>query len=143
MTDFPKKPLSACLQISPQFYDIDPMNVVWHGNYVRYFEDVRSALLEKVGHNYKEMVSSNYAWPIVDMRIKYVKPLTLHQDATVEATLVEYKNRLKIEYRLYDTKTKDVLTKASTIQVAVDMATQEMQFETPELFQNCVKEALK
>jgi len=137
------KPLSTSLKITPQFYDIDPMNVVWHGNYVRYFEEIRSALLEKIGHNYKEMLASNYAWPIVDMRIKYVKPLTLHQEATVEATLMEYENRLKIEYRIYDTKTKTTLTKASTVQVAVDMTTQEMQFETPAIFQSCVRGALK
>lgn len=136
------KLLSATLHITPQFYDIDPMNVVWHGNYVRYFEEVRSLLLDKVGHNYKEMVASNYAWPIVDMRIKYVKPLCLHQQATVEATLLEYENRLKIDYRIYDHHTNDILTKATTIQVAVDIATQEMQFETPKIFQACIKGTL-
>jgi acyl-CoA thioester hydrolase len=119
------------------------MNVVWHGNYARYFEEVRSALLDKIGHNYHEMLASNYAWPIVDMRIKYLKPLKLHQDLRVEATLIEYENRLKIDYRIYDNKTDTMLTKAMTIQVAVNMATQEMQFETPEVFQNCIRRVLR
>ncbi len=136
------KSLTACLHITPQFYDIDPMNVVWHGNYVRYFEEVRSLLLDTIGHNYKEMVASNHAWPIVDMCIKYVRPLRLHQEATVEATLIEYENRLKIDYRIYDRKTKAVTTKATTIQVALNITTEEMQFETPEVFQTCVKRAL-
>ncbi len=135
--------LSAHLNISPQFYDIDPMNVVWHGHYVRYFEDVRSILLDKIGHNYIEMIASGFAWPVVDMRLKYVKPLKLHQKSRVIATLIEFKNRLKIDYQIIDLETNNILTKASTIQVAVDMTTQEMCFETPPVFQKAVQNYLK
>ena len=110
--------------------------------YVKYFEEVRSLLLDQIGHNYQEMLDSGFAWPIVDMRIKYVKPLVLHQKIRVTATLVEFENRLKIDYHIMDLSTKEIITKAHTVQVAVDMKTQEMHFETPTLFQNAVKKAM-
>ena len=126
-----KTHLSASCTVTTQFYDVDPMNVVWHGNYPRFLEEARCALLDLIGYNYKEMKSSGYLWPIVDMRIKYVRPLLLHQKLLVEAILVEYENRLKIEYKIRDAKSGDVLSKAYTIQVAVNAETNEMEYESP------------
>ena len=62
-----------------QFYDVDAMQVVWHGNYARFLELARCALLEKIGYSYPEMARSGYFWPVVDMRIKYVRPVRMAQ----------------------------------------------------------------
>lgn len=123
--------LEAEIAVTAPFYDIDPMDVVWHGNYVRYLEDARCALLDSIGYNYQDMYDSGYSWPIVDMRIKYVRPIRLSQQVRVVATLREYENRLKIDYRVLDRETGTVLTKAHTIQVAVSLASEEMLFESP------------
>ena len=123
--------LSADATIQAQFYDLDPMNVVWHGNYPRFLERARCALLDLIGYNYPEMRQSGFAWPIVDMRIKYVRPIVFAQDIVVTATLAEYENRLKIDYRIRDQATGEVLTKATTVQVAVRIETGEMQLESP------------
>jgi acyl-CoA thioester hydrolase len=117
--------------IKAQFYDLDPMNVVWHGNYARFLEQARCDLLDSIGYNYVEMGESGFAWPIVDMRIKYVRPIRFGQEIVVTASLVEHQNRLKIDYRIRDRASGEVLTKASTIQVAVKIETGEMQLESP------------
>ncbi|OIR10093.1 putative esterase [mine drainage metagenome] len=124
--------LSTETPITAQFYDLDPMNVVWHGNYARYLEQARCDLLDALGYNYTAMSASGYAWPIVDLRLKYVRPVRFGQAIVVTATLVEYLNRLKIDYRIRDRDSGEVLTKASTIQVAVALASGEMQLESPE-----------
>lgn len=134
--------LVASCTMSPQFYDIDAMQVVWHGNYPRFFEEARSALLDMIGYNYTEMQESGYLWPIVDMRIKYISPLRLHQKLIVEAALIEYENRLKIEYRIFDSHTKVVLTRGYTIQVAVKCGHETMDFEAPEIFIEKVRKVL-
>lgn len=134
--------ISAECEIIAQFYDIDPMEVVWHGNYVRYFEQVRGLLLDRIDYNYPQMAESGYLWPIVDMRVKYVRPVRYQQKITVQATLVEYENRLKIEYRCRDAGSGEVLTKAHTIQVAVQIGTQELCLESPAVFQEKVRRSL-
>jgi acyl-CoA thioester hydrolase len=123
--------ISAEVDIVAQFYDLDPMEVVWHGNYARFLEQARCALLDKIGYNYPEMDRSGYMWPIVDMQMKFVRPIRFAQAFVVEATLVEYENRLKIAYRCRDKASGEVLTKAHTIQVAVVMATGELSLESP------------
>lgn len=119
------------ITITTQFGDVDPMRVVWHGAYVRYLEQARSALMDKVGYNYPEMNASGYVWPIVDLHIKYVKPIRLLQQVVISAEIVEYENRLKIAYRCRDSGTREVLTKATSIQVALKAESFELCFECP------------
>lgn len=123
--------LFAETTITVQFYDLDPMGVVWHGNYPRFLEHARCALFERIDYDYAKMRDSGYAWPIVDMRIKYVRPIRMADVIVVRARLVEYENRLKLEYRIRRRDDGEVLTKAETVQVAVQMATGEMQLESP------------
>lgn len=123
--------ISAETTLRVQFFDLDPMQVVWHGNYARFLEQGRCALLDKIGYNYTEMAQSGYLWPIVDMRLKYVRPARFGQELRVVASLREYENRLRIEYRVLDHASGETLTKAETIQVAVLAETMEMCLESP------------
>lgn len=65
---------SAEVELQVQFFDLDPMEIVWHGNYVRYLETARCALLDSIGYNYPQMKESGYAWPVIDLHLRYVKP---------------------------------------------------------------------
>lgn len=123
--------ISTSIYIKAQFYDIDPMNVVWHGHYARFFEQARCQLLDSIDYNYGAMEKSGYIWPIVDMQVRYVRPIKCFQEFIVTATIVEYLNRLKIKYEISDKDTGEVLTKAHTIQLAIKADTGELCIETP------------
>lgn len=113
------------------FFDLDPMQVVWHGHYVKYLELTRCDLLDQIGYGYQAMFDSGYAWPVIDLRIQYAKPLRFGQRIRVEAKLEEWEYRLKIRYTIFDQDSGERLTKAYTCQAAVDLATEEMCYETP------------
>ncbi len=119
------------IEVVPAFYDVDPMWVVWHGHYVRFMELARSALMAKVGYDYEQMVASGYAWPIVDLRLKYVKGAMLKQRLTVRVQVVEFEHRLKLDYLITDALSGERMTVGSTTQVAVDVKTGEMQYVCP------------
>jgi len=121
------------IDIQIPFHDVDMMEVVWHGHYAKYFEIARCALLEKINYNYPQMRDSGYAWPVIDLRIRYAKPALFGQIITVSAAVVEWENRLKINYLIIDKHTGSRLTKGTSIQVAVDMASKAMCFESPSI----------
>ncbi|WNH53914.1 acyl-CoA thioesterase [Stenotrophomonas oahuensis] len=123
--------LSFDVALSPTFHDCDPMHVVWHGNYFKYFEVARCALLQRYDYDYPQMRESGYLWPVVDARVKYIRPLLYGQQLVVRATITEWENRLKIVYEIRDAGSDQVLTRAHTIQVAVDAATNEMLYLCP------------
>ena len=126
-----KPDLSCEVEVVPAFYDIDPMDVVWHGHYVKYLEVARCALLDRFDYGYPRMRESGYIWPIVDMRLKYVRSATFNRPLRVRAEIVEWESRLKFEYVIRDKATGGKVNTAMSIQVAVDMATREMQYVCP------------
>ena len=127
----PRPALWHEIEVMPAFFDIDSMDVVWHGHYVKYLELARCALLDKVGYGYVQMRESGYAWPIVDLRLKYSRPVVFNQALVVRAEIVEWENRLKLNYAIRDAKTGAKINTATSIQVAVDLETHEMQYVCP------------
>ena len=121
----------AEVEMQVQFFDLDPMEIVWHGRYVKYLEVVRCALLDKIDYNYVQMKASGYAWPVIDMHLRYVAPATFGQRLKLRADRVEWENRLKIDYLISDAVTGKRLNKASTVQVAVAIGSGEMCFASP------------
>ena len=133
MTDR-KIDLSIEVTLMTAFQDADPMGVVYHGNYFRFFEEARRQLMEKMNYNYRAMVASGYAWPVIDSYVKYVKAIPFNHSIRVTATLTEWENRLRVDYVIYDAETGARMTKGYTRQVAVDMSNEEMCFASPKVF---------
>jgi acyl-CoA thioester hydrolase len=134
MSDRLHKPASrwfAEVELQVQFFDLDPMEIVWHGNYVKYLEIARCALLDKIDYNYGQMQASGYAWPVIDMHLRYVAPATFGQRLKLRADIVEWESRLKIDYLITDAASGRRLHRASTTQVAVEIATRAMCFASP------------
>ena len=129
-------------EILVPFFDVDSMNVVWHGHYIKYLEVARCALLDKIGHNYNAMSESGYAWPVIDLQLRYVRGAVFGQKLNVRANLVEWENRLKINYLISDAQTGERLTRAVSEQVAVDMCTREIQLASPKVFTDAVERML-
>jgi acyl-CoA thioester hydrolase len=134
--------LQAEIEFTVPFFDVDSMEVVWHGHYVKYLEVARCALLDKLGHNYQQMRASGYAWPIIDLQLRYVRGAQFGQQIKVQANLIEWQNRLKINYLISDANSGERLTRASSVQVAVDMASREMLLASPRVLVDAVERAL-
>ncbi len=130
--------MHADVIIDVPFHDVDTMNVVWHGHYLKYFEIARCKLLDQFHYNYKQMLASGYAWPVIESHVRYVQGIEFEQKIRVRAILKEWENRLKIEYQIFDATTAKRLTKGYTSQVAVHIETREMCFQSPQVLLNCL-----
>jgi acyl-CoA thioester hydrolase len=122
---------SASVELEVPFHDVDMMEVAWHGHYVRYFEIARCKLFDQLDYNYHQMRDSGYAWPVIDLHVRYIQPLLFQHKVTVTAWIAEWENRLRVEYRVTDSATGKRLTKGHTDQVAINMETRELLLATP------------
>lgn len=134
--------VQAELPFKVEFYDVDTMGVVWHGNYVKYMEEVRCVLLDKIGYGYSVMMEEGYAFPVITIAVKYVRSLVFGENAVIKAYLLEYKDRVRIKYEVLNSA-GEVATKAESVQIAVDWKTKETQFESPALFVKRVEDAIQ
>lgn len=123
--------VQASAEATPQFYDLDPMNIVWHGHYPRFLELGRVAVMDKIGYGYNEMMESGYAWPIIDMRMRYARPMRLAVPVTITAGIIEWENILRIVYAIRERDSKERVMRASTSQVALTIGTSEMHWVAP------------
>lgn len=124
------------------FFDIDSMDVVWHGHYAKYLEIARCALLDRIGHNYTQMKQAGWVWPVIDMQLRYVRAARFGETLSVRAELVEWRNRLKIHYLIRDAASGERVTRASTVQVAVSLDDGVMQLASPACFVDAVERLL-
>lgn len=122
-----------------EFYDVDSMRIVWHGNYVKFMEKARCALLDRIGFGYLDMQREGYMFPIVDIKLKYMKSLRFGDTAKVVANLIEYENRLKIKYEIYNNDTGELTTKGESTQLCVSVETGETNFVCPQIFMDKIE----
>lgn len=117
--------------IDVPFFDVDAMEIVWHGHYIKYFEVARCEFLRQIDYDYTQMAASGFMFPIVDLRIKYIASATFGSKIKVVVNLVEWQTYLQFNYEIFDLKTMQRLTKGTTKQVAVGRSTGEMCYESP------------
>ncbi len=134
--------ISSESKIRVEFYDVDCMEVVYHANYVKFLEVARCDLLDKIGYGYNQMRETNYVFPVTTLNIKYVRSLIFGQTATVKATLVEWENRIRIKYQIFDDKGA-LVTKAETTQMAVKTPQMETCFVCPKALTDKVEAILE
>ncbi|WP_354622777.1 acyl-CoA thioesterase [Psychromonas sp. MME2] len=126
--------LTAEVTLVTAFQDADPMGVIYHGNYFRFFEEARRILMEKINYCYHDMQASGYAWPIIDSYVKYVKAIPFHHQIRITASLTEWEHHLRVDYVIYDAISGVRMTKGYTRQVAVGLKNAEMCFASPQVF---------
>ncbi|HEX7341995.1 MAG TPA: acyl-CoA thioesterase [Rhodanobacteraceae bacterium] len=126
--------LTAHVEVDIPFQDVDAAQIVWHGNYFRYFEQARAALLRRIGYDYPQMRESGFAWPLIDARVRFVQPIRYAQLVRIEAGLVDWENRLQVDYLITDAATGTRLGTGSTVQCAVTLDTWELQLASPPAF---------
>ena len=135
--------ISAQITCEVAFADVDLAQVVWHGHYLRYLENARWALMRLIGFDLQDMIDSGYLWPIVDLHVKYVRAARFGDRLRVRASLVEWENRLAVNYLVLRAADGERLARGKSVQVAVDANTLALQFTTPQPLLDCVQRALR
>lgn len=120
------------MKLTVQFYDLDPMNVVWHGNYLKYLESARCDLFKKIGYDYDNMRADGVVYPIAKMDLKYIKPCKFNQVLFLETIVEELEPSLIIKYNIFDEESGEKVFSAKSMQICVDIKTGESIYSAPE-----------
>lgn len=105
-----------------RFSEVDSMQIVWHGEYIRYFEDGREAFgREYPGIGYLDFYANGYTAPVVDLQVQYLSPLTVNEMAIVETRYIRTEAaKLCFEYVIYRESDGAVVARGRSIQVFLD-----------------------
>jgi acyl-CoA thioester hydrolase len=115
------------------FYDLDPMQIVWHGNYLNYFEDARRELLEHLGIDlYKYFEKTKTIFPIIRTSTKHIYPLRYRDEFICKATLVDARFKLVVDFEIRLAADDKICARGKTEQVAVLTPTMEIMLRIPD-----------
>lgn len=128
--------LTARETIQVKFNEADPLGIVWHGHYIRYFEDGREAFGEKYGLGYLDISGKGYTVPIVNVECNYKRSLRYGDKVIVEITYTDTAAaKIKFRYALYNAATGEVVAEGSSVQVFLDKETATLQLTIPPFFE--------
>jgi acyl-CoA thioester hydrolase len=140
------QPVSTSVRLKVPYYDVDMMQIVWHGHYLKYFDVARQALFRERGvdlHRYME--EKGYAFPIVRCIIKHISPLRFDDEFVCTAVLKEATVKIVLDFEIKLISNYKVCTRGRSEQVALRVPEMEMAFLIPEEIKKALfgKEELK
>lgn len=115
------------------FHDLDPLQMVWHGNYLKYFDVARFALFKHAGVDlYDYMTNRNIAFPMIRSAVKHTAPLHHGDEFVCRAEVLEARYKIAMAFSLHRTADDVLCAKGTSDQVAVRMPEMKLEFEIPE-----------
>ena len=125
------------------FHDVDLAGVVWHGHYMKYLENARWAVMDRIGFGLQAMMSSGFIWPVVGLEVKYIRAARYGERLRVQASIVEWDAKLVLNYLMLNAKDDTRVGRAQTTQVAVERETGTLQLVSPACLTDRVHAALR
>ena len=121
--------------IKVRFSEVDSMGVVWHGEYIKYFEDGREAFGHHFQLDYLDVYNHGFVIPIVDVNCQYKHSLTVGDTATIETQYINTQAaKIIFQYNIYKEPEHLLAATGCTTQVFVNKQTGEMEYEIPAFY---------
>lgn len=133
--------LSNRTEVPVRFSEVDSLRVVWHGHFVKYFEDGREAFGREYGLSYLDFFHSDgMAVPIIDLQVQYKKPLEYGDSAIIETTFINSPAaKIIFNYKIFSAKHKFLACEGQTIQVFMNPLNKELCITNPPYFESWKK----
>lgn len=127
--------LKSKIEFEIRFYDTDPMGIVWHGNYLKFFENGREHFGEEYGLSYLSMYDKGFFTPIIKSNIEHKSPLNYGDKAYIITEFNSVKSaKLIFEYEIWNKTTNKLSAIGSTTQVFLTKNSRELVLYPPDFF---------
>ena len=121
------------VRFSVPFYDLDPMQVVWHGNYLKYFDITRAGLFDNIGVDlYAFYEKTKYIFPIIKTSTKHIFPLKHRDEFICKASLVDVSFKIIIDFEIRLVSGNRLCARGRSEQAAVKYPEMEILYRIPD-----------
>jgi len=126
------KQLTDRTEIKVRFGEVDSMDIVWHGNYVKYIEEGRESFGHRYGISYLDIYAHEVMAPVVSLNIDFKKQVKYGDHLIIETTYQDTDAaKIIFKYQIFRKSDNELVATAETIQVFIDQ-NREMILYTPQ-----------
>jgi acyl-CoA thioester hydrolase len=112
------KELVDSKEVLVRFSEVDSMKIVWHGNYLRYFEDGRESFGLRYNLGYLEVHKHQVMIPIVKVQCNFIRPLVYGDTAIIETRFINSEAaKIQFEYKIFRKSDGELMATGSSMQV--------------------------
>jgi len=106
-------------EVTVRYAETDMMGVVYHGNYLPWFEIGRTTLLREMGLPYRQLEEEGYRLPVLEMSARFIRPAVYDDTLTIITTMREKPLlRIRLEYEVR--RGDELLVTGRTVHAFVD-----------------------
>jgi acyl-CoA thioester hydrolase len=127
------------VELDIPFHDVDPLGVVWHGNYYKYMELARTALLRPRGLDRGELIGKRYRFYVIESRCRHSSPLRYGDRARVTAWVRDIRHRVLVQFEVTNLTEERRAARGMTALATVDAANN-LLLETPDEIQRRLRD---
>jgi acyl-CoA thioester hydrolase len=126
--------------VRAQPHHTDYAGIVWHGSYITWLEEARVECLRSLGIEFAELVAIGCDLPVVELAIRYHRPIRMGMAAIVRARMIHSQGvRLNWDYRIESADAQELYVTAQVTLVAVDREKGKILRQLPPLVQDALK----
>ena len=126
------KKLSHHFESEVKFSEADPLGIVWHGHFIRYFEDGRESFGKEYNLKYLDFYRNDIVVPIVRVNCEYKRILRYGHKIRIETTYHDtLAAKLLFDYAIYDIATNEVVATGNSVQVFMHRENLELMLTLP------------
>lgn len=107
--------------IRPRYEETDQMGVIYHGNYITWFEQARSGFFRSLGYPYKQLEDEGFWIPVIEVGCKYYKPALYDEEVYVKTSIEKAGGvRIQLRYEVFSVKDDQLLVSGFTAHATTD-----------------------
>ncbi len=107
------------VQVTVRYAETDMMGIVYHANYLPWFEVGRTTLLKEIGVPYRKLEEEGFRLPVLEVAAKYLRPALYDDTLEVVTTLAERPLlRIRLEYEVQ--RAGELLATGASVHAFVD-----------------------
>jgi acyl-CoA thioester hydrolase len=123
-------PHAVSVDLEVPFHDVDALQVVWHGHYLKYFEVARTALFRAKGLHSERFRDLGFGLLIMESHCRHTYPLRFGDTARVSAWFKDLDHRIHVAYEVHNLTAGRRAARGHTHLVTLD-ADGALMLETP------------
>jgi acyl-CoA thioester hydrolase len=132
------------IEIRVRFNEADPLGIVWHGHYIRYFEDGREDFGNQFGIGYLDFFDKGFVIPVVNVDCSFKRSLRYGDTVIVETSFIPCDAaKIRFDYRLFNKNNGELVATGSSVQVFLDREQSSLQLLNPPFFEEWKRKHIK
>jgi acyl-CoA thioester hydrolase len=126
-------------EVPVRFSEVDALGIVWHGHYLKFFEDGREAFGKQYKLGYLDMYKEKFATPLVNINVDFKKTVKYGDSITIVTTFINSPAaKIIFNYKIYRTSDNELVAKGESTQVFMNLD-HELYITLPPFFEEWKK----